>query len=324
MTTMRSILLTLLLLAHSSAGMAATAADNYPNKPVRVIVGFAAGGPTDIQTRVMAQWLTEKLGQNFVVENRVGAGGNIATEFVIKSPPDGYTILIIATANAINTTLYPNLPYNFARDIAPVAGLVRIPYIVAIHPSLPAKNIPEFITYAKANPGKIDYASGGTGGSSHLSVELFKGAAGLQMQHIPYKGNSAAYVDVISGRVPMIFADRGSVLQHIQSGALRGIGVTSIGRSPHMPDLAAVSETLPGFEASAWYGFGVPQGTPPEIIEKLNSAINAGHNDPKIRARFNELDATSIVMTPAAWGSFMASESVRWGQAVKSSGAKPN
>ena len=309
---------------HFGAILSATAADTYLSRPLRVIVGFAAGGPTDIQTRVMTQSLTERLGQNFVVENRTGAGGNIATEFVIKSPPDGYTILVIATANAINTTLYPNLPYNFARDIAPVAGLVRIPYIVAIHPSIPAKNIPEFISYVKANPGKIDYASGGTGGSSHLSVELFKGAAGLQMQHIPYKGNAAAYIDVISGRVPMIFADRGSVLPHLQSGALRGIGVTSIGRSPHFTDLAAVSETLPGFEASAWYGFGVPQGTPPDVVENLNIAINAGHSDPKIRARFAELDASPIVMTPSGWGAFMASETVRWGQAVKASGAKPN
>lgn len=318
------IALALLWSLHIGAGYAATAADTYPSRPVRVVVGFAAGGPTDIQTRVMAQWLTERVGQNFVVENRVGAGGNIATEYVVKSPPDGYTILVIATANAINTTLYPNLPYNFARDIAPVAGLVRIPYIVAIHPAIPAKNIPEFIAYAKANPGKIDYASGGTGGSSHLSVELFKGATGLQMQHIPYKGNAAAYIDVISGRVPLIFADRGSVLQHIQAGALRAIGVTSIARSPHMPELQAVSETLPGFEASAWYGFGVPQGTPPEIIEKLNIAINAGHNDPKMRARFTELDATSIIMSPSGWGNFMAGETVRWGQAVKASGAKPN
>ena len=309
---------------HFGASLSAAAADTYPSRPVRVIVGFAAGGPTDIQTRLMTQSLTERLGQNFVVENRTGAGGNIATEFVIKSPPDGYTVLVIATANAINTTLYPNLPYNFARDIAPVAGLVRIPYIVAIHPSIPAKNIPEFISYVKANPGKVDYASGGTGGSSHLSVELFKGAAGLQMQHIPYKGNAAAYIDVISGRVPMIFADRGSVLPHLQSGALRGIGVTSIARSPHFPELAAVSETLPGFEASAWYGFGVPQGTPPDVIEKLNIAINAGHGDPKLRARFAELDATSIIMTPSGWGNFMASETVRWGQAVRASGAKPN
>jgi len=272
----------------------------------------------------MTQWLTEKLGQNFVVENRTGAGGNIATEYVIKSPPDGYTVLVIATANAINTTLYPNLSYNFARDIAPVAGLVRIPYIVAIHPSIPAKNIPEFITYVKANPTKVDFASGGIGGSSHLSVELFKAAASLQMPHIPYKGNAAAYVDVISGRVPLIFADRGSVMPYLQSGSLRGIGVTSIGRSPLFPELASVSETLPGFEASAWYGFGVPRGTPMEIIDKLNSVINAGHNDPKIRARFIDLDATSIIMSPIGWGNFMASETVRWGQAVKASGANLN
>lgn len=321
---LRLIAAALLCLAPASLTLAAGAADNYPSRPVRVVVGFAAGGPTDIQTRVMAQWLTEKLGQNFVVENRTGAGGNIATEFVVKSPADGYTVLVIATANAINTTLYPNLPYNFARDIAPVAGLVRISYIVAVHPGVPAKNIPEFIAYAKANPGKLNYASGGTGGSSHLSVELFNAAAGIKLQHIPYKGNSAAYADVISGRVPLIFADRGSVWQHIQSGALRGIGVTAATRQESMPDMQAVAETLPGFEASAWYGFGVPAGTPPEIIEKLNSGVNAGHSDAKLRARFNELNASPIVMTPAAWGSFMASESVRWGEAVKASGASTN
>lgn len=322
MTALRWGFIASLIIASGSL-FAASPADNYPNKPVRLIVGFAAGGPTDIQTRAMAQALTERLGQNFVVENRTGGGGNIATEAVVRAAPDGYTILIIATANAINTSLYPTLPFNFQRDIAPVAGMGRISYIFAVHPSVPAKTVPEFIAYAKANPGKINYASGGIGGSSHLSVELFNAAAGVDLKHIPYKGNTAAYADVISGRVPVIFADRGSSWQHIQAGSLRAIGVTSTTRQESMPNLPAVAETLPGFEASAWYGFGAPRGTPPEIIEKLNNTINAIHRDPKMQARFRELDAQAIIMTPAQWANFLASEAVRWGAAVKASGATP-
>jgi len=303
---------------------AASPADNFPNKAVRLIVGFAAGGPTDLQTRVMAQWLTERLGQSVVVENRVGGGGNIATEAVIRAPADGYTVLIIATANAINTSLYPNLPFNFARDIDPVAGMGRISYIVAVHPSLPARTIPELIAYAKGNPGKINYASGGLGGSSHLSVELFNGAAGTQLIHIPYKGNTAAYADVLSGRVPLIFADRGSAWQFIQAGQLRALAVTATSRQDSMPNLPTVAETLPGFEASAWYGFGAPRGTPPEIIDKLNGAINAGHRNPQVQQKFRELDAQHIVMSPAEFRAFLTSEAVRWGKAVRDSGAKPD
>ena len=245
-------LLGLVMLALSGIAVA-TAADPYPVRPVRMIVGFAAGGPTDVLARVMAQWLGDRLGQQFVVDNRTGAGGNIATEAVIKAPPDGYTMLVIVTANVINPALFPNLPFNFLRDITGVAGLSRISYVVAIHPGLPVRNIAELVAHAKTNAGKITFASGGIGSSSHLSTEIFKG----------------------------------------------------------MPEVPTVAETVPGYEASAFYGFGVPRGTPPEIIEKLNATINAGHRDPKIKARFAELDAASIIATPSDFGAFMAAEAER-------------
>ena len=304
------------------ASSIALAADPYPTRPVRVIVGFAAGGPTDVLARVMTQWLGDRLGQQFIVDNRTGAGGNIATEAVVKAPPDGYTILVIVTANVINPSLFPNLPFNFLRDITGVAGLARISYVVAIHPGLPIRNIAELITYAKANAGKITFASGGIGSSSHLSTEIFKGITGTNLVHVPYKGNAAAYADLVGGRVSMILADRLSAMPHIQSGGLRAIAVTSTSRFEAMPDVPAVAETVPGYEASAFYGFGVPRGTPPDIIERLNTVINAGHRDAKIKARFAELDAVSITGTSGEFNAFMATEAGRWAQAIKASGAK--
>jgi tripartite-type tricarboxylate transporter receptor subunit TctC len=301
---------------------AAMASDPYPTRPVRVIVGFAAGGPTDVLARVMTQWLSDRLGQQFVVDNRTGAGGNIAAEAVIKAPPDGYTILVIVTANVINPSLFPNLPFNFLRDITGVAGLARISYVVAVGSSLPICNIAELITHAKANAGKITFASGGIGSSSHLSTEIFKGMTGTDLVHVPYKGNAAAYADLIGGRVSMILADRLSALPHLQSGALRAIAVTSTARFEAMPDVPTVSETVPGYEASAFYGFGVPRGTPPEIIDKLNATINAGHRDPKIKTRFTELDAVSIVASVSEFGAFMTTEAERWARVIKASGAK--
>ncbi|MFN0304847.1 MAG: Bug family tripartite tricarboxylate transporter substrate binding protein [Burkholderiales bacterium] len=301
---------------------AAFAADPYPTRPVRVIVGFAAGGPTDVLARVMTQWLSDHLGQRFVVDNRTGAGGNIATEAVIKAPPDGYTILVIVTANVINPSLFPNLPFNFLRDITGVAGLSRISYVVAVGSSLPIRNITELIAYAKTNAGKVTFASGGIGSSSHLSTEIFKGMTGTDLVHVPYKGNAAAYADLIGGRVSMILADRLSAMPHIQSGALRAIAVTSTSRFEAMPDIPTVAETVAGYEASAFYGFGVPRGTPAEIIDKLNTTINAGHRDPKIKARFTELDAVSIVASASEFGAFMTTEAERWARVIKSSGAK--
>ena len=301
---------------------AAFAADPYPTRPVRVIVGFAAGGPTDVLARVMTQWLSDRLGQQFVVDNRTGAGGNIATEAVIKAPPDGYTILVIVTANVINPSLFPNLPFNFMRDITGVAGLARISYVVAVGSALPIRNITELIAYAKTNAGKVTFASGGIGSSSHLSTEIFKGMTGTDLVHVPYKGNAAAYADLIGGRVSMILADRLSAMPHIQSGALRAIAVTSTSRFEAMPDIPTVAETVAGYEASAFYGFGVPRGTPPEIIDKLNTTISAGHRDPKIKARFTELDAVSIVASVSEFGAFMTTEAERWARVIKASGAK--
>lgn len=314
-------LLGLAMLALIGSGTA-MAADPYPTRPVRVIVGFAAGGPTDVLARVMTQWLSDRLGQQFVVDNRTGAGGNIATEAVIKAPPDGYTILVIVTANVINPSLFPNLPFNFLRDMTGVAGLARISYVVAVGSSLPIRNIAELITHAKANAGKITFASGGIGSSSHLSTEIFKGMTGTDLVHVPYKGNAAAYADLIGGRVSMILADRLSAMPHIQSGALRAIAVTSTSRFEAMPDVPTVAETVPGYEASAFYGFGVPRGTPPEIIDKLNTTINAGHRDQRIKARFTELDAVSIVASASEFGAFMTTEAERWAKAIKASGAK--
>ena len=270
------------------------AADNYPSRPVRLVVGFAAGGPTDILARVMAQQLSQRLAQQVIVENRPGAGGNTATEAVVNAAPDGYTVLVIATANAINTSFYRKLPFDFMRDIVPVAGLGRISYVMAVHPSVPANTVAEFIAHAKANPGQINFASGGVGGSNHLSGELFKAIAGINIVHVPYRGNAAAYADLISGRIQLIFADVASSLAHVRSGALRGIAVTSLAPLPSLPGVPTVAETVPGYEASAWYGFGVPKGTPREIVEKLNRAINEAFNDPAVLARFRELEAQPL------------------------------
>ncbi len=298
------------------------AADNYPSRPVRLVVGFAAGGPTDILARVMAQQLSQRLAQQVIVENRPGAGGNTATEAVVNAAPDGYTVLVIATANAINTSFYRKLPFDFMRDIVPVAGLGRISYVMAVHPSVPANTVAEFIAHAKANPGQINFASGGVGGSNHLSGELFKAIAGINIVHVPYRGNAAAYADLISGRIQLIFADVASSLAHVRSGALRGIAVTSLAPLPSLPGVPTVAETVPGYEASAWYGFGVPKGTPREIVEKLNRAINEAFNDPAVLARFRELEAQPLVFAPDEFASFMAAEAKRWARAVEASGVR--
>jgi tripartite-type tricarboxylate transporter receptor subunit TctC len=296
--------------------------DSFPTRPVRVVVGFATGGPTDVLARVMTQWLADRLGQPFVVENRTGAGGNIATEAVVKAPPDGYTLLVIVTANIINPALGATLPFDFARDIVPVAGLARISYVVAVHPGLPVRSIAELVGYTKANPGKLTFASGGIGSSSHLSTEILKGMTGIDLVHVPYKGNTAAYADLLGGRVSMILADRLSVLPHLQSGGLRPIAVTSPARFDAMPNVPTVAETVAGYEASAFYGFGAPRGTPPGVIERLNATINAGHRDAAVKARFGELDAVPIVATVPEFGAFLANEGERWARAIKASGAK--
>jgi tripartite-type tricarboxylate transporter receptor subunit TctC len=301
---------------------APAAAADYPSRPIRLVVGFAAGGPTDIFARVMGQHLAQRLGQQVIVENRPGGGGNTATEAVISAAPDGYTVLVVATANAINTSFYRKLPFDFMRDIVPVAGLARISYVMALHPSVPAKTVAEFIAYAKANPGQINFASGGVGSSNHLAGELFKANTGINIVHVPYRGNAAAYADLISGRIQLIFADIGSSLAHVKSGALRGVAVTSRTPLPSLPGVPTVAETVPGYEASAWYGFGVPKGTPREIVEKLNREVNEGLKDPVVLARFRELEGEPLVFAPGEFASFMTAEAKRWGHAVEASGVR--
>jgi tripartite-type tricarboxylate transporter receptor subunit TctC len=295
-------------------------AADWPVRPVRLVVGFAPGGPTDILARRMAQYLSEKLGQQFIVENKPGATGNIATEYVINQPPDGYTFLVTSTANAINMTFYSKLSFNFLRDAEPVAGLASISYLMLINPGVPAKTIPEFIAYAKANPGKINFASGGVGSSNQLAAELFKVMTGTDLVHVPYRGNAASYTDLISGNIQLIFADIASSRQHAQSGSLRALGVTAPARLATLPDIPAIAESVPGYEATGWYGFAAPRGTPGDIVGKLNAAINAGLNDPDLKARFEQLEAKPLVFTPKEYGEFLVSESERWGKAVKAAG----
>jgi tripartite-type tricarboxylate transporter receptor subunit TctC len=302
-------------------GPVAAQAQDYPDKPVRWILGFAAGGPTDIVVRLIGQYLSEKLGQQFVIENRPGAGGNIATQAVVNSAPDGYTILAIAHVHAINATLYKQLPYDFIRDMVPVAGMVQMPNVMEVHPSVPAKSVAEFIAYAKANEGKISYASAGNGTSAHLAAELFKAMTGVQMLHVPYRGSGPALLDMVSGRVHIMFDTLSSSIPHIRDGKLRALGVTTAKRSDALPDVPTVADTVPGFEVTAWFGVGVPKGTPPAIVEKLNREINGALADARIKARFAELGAVPFSATPDQMVAHVASETEKWGRAVKFSGA---
>jgi tripartite-type tricarboxylate transporter receptor subunit TctC len=302
----------------------ALAQQDYPNKPVKWIVPYPPAGTTDVLARIVAQWLTEKMGQPFVVENRPGAGNNIGTEAVIKSPPDGYTMLLVNPANGINATLYKNLNFNFIRDIAPVAGLVRTPNVMEVTNSLPVKTVKEFIDYCKANPGKINMASSGSGTSVHLSGELFKFMTGCDMVHVPYKGAGPALVDLIGGQVHVLFDNLPSSIGHIRSGKLRALGVTSEGREPSLPGVPTVGETVPGYEATAWFGIGMPKGTPREIINKVNAEVNRALADPKMRERLAELGGRPIAGTPEDFGRVIAAETAKWEKVVTASGAKPD
>lgn len=302
----------------------ALAQQDYPNKPVKWIVPYPPAGTTDVLARMVAQWLTEKMGQPFVVENRPGAGNNIGTEAVIKSPPDGYTMLLVNPANGINATLYKNLNFNFIRDIAPVAGLVRTPNVMEVTNSLPVKTVKEFIDYCKANPGKINMASSGGGTSVHLSGELFKFMTGCDMVHVPYKGAGPALVDLIGGQVHVLFDNLPSSIGHIRGGRLRALGVTSEGREPSLPGVPTVGETVPGYEATAWFGVGMPKGTPREIINKVNAEINRALADPKMRERLAELGGKPIAGTPEDFGRVIAAETAKWEKVVTASGAKPD
>jgi len=295
---------------------------DYPSRPVRLIIGYPPGGSTDTTARLMGQWLSERLGQQFVIESRPGAATNIATEAVVRSPPDGYTLLLVAPANAINATLYDKLNYDFIRDVAPVAGLIRFPNVIVVNPLVPVANVPELIAYAKANPGKLNMASSGNGSTVHVSGELFKMMTGINMVHVPYRGGAPAVTDLMSGQVQVMFENVPSALPFIRAGKLRPLAVTTAARSEVLPELPTVADFVPGYEASAWYGIAAPRGTPDEIVNRLNQEINAILADPKARARFADLGASLLPGSPADFGKLVADETEKWAKVVKFSGAK--
>ena len=320
-TSVKPIRLFALLLAWVPlAGVAPASALDYPTKPVRWLVGYPAGGTTDILARIMGQWLSERLGQQFIIENKPGAGNNIATEQVVHSAPDGYTVILTNPANAINQTLYQKISFNFIRDTESVAGFMRVPNVMEVNPSVPAKTVAEFIAYAKANPGKINWATSGNGTSVHLSGELFKMLTGVNLLHVPYRGSAPALTDMISGQVHVMFDNMPSSLPHIQAGTLRALAVTTAKRSEALPGVPTVGDTVPGYEASAFFGMNVPKGTPPDIIEKLNKEINAGLADPKMKAKLAELGGMLIPGTPDDFGKVVAEETEKWGKVIKTGG----
>jgi len=297
-------------------------AQAYPSRPVRIMVGFAAGGATDIVARIMGQWLSERLGQQFVVENRPGAGTNIATAAVVNAAPDGHTLLMVSPTNAVNATLYDKLSYNFIRDIAPVASIHREPFLVEVDPSVPVKTVPEFIAYAKAHPGQISFASAGNGSVAHVTGELFKMMTGVNLVHVPYRGAGPALVDLLGGQVQVMFATMSSSIEYVRGGKLRALAVTTATRSPVLPDIPTVAEFVPGYESSFWTGVGAPKSTPPEIVDKLNKEINAALADPKMKARFAELGATALLGSPADFGKLLADETEKSAKVVKFAGVK--
>jgi tripartite-type tricarboxylate transporter receptor subunit TctC len=299
-------------------------AQAYPTRPVRLIIGYPPGGSADITARLTGQWLSERLGQPVVIESRPGAATNLATEAVVRSPPDGYTLLLVAPANAINATLYDRLSFDFMRDIAPVAGIIRFPNVVVVNPSLPIKSIPELISYAKANPGKLNMASSGNGSTIHMSGELFKMITGINMVHVPYRGGAPALTDLISGQVHVMFDNMPTSAEHVRAGRLRGLAVTSAARSDVLPELPTVADFVPGYEASAWYGLGAPKNTPAEVIEKVNKEINAILADATPKTRFAELGASLLPGSPADFGKLLAEETEKWGKVVKFAGVKPD
>jgi len=298
----------------------ATAAD-YPDKPIKWVVPYTPAGTTDVLARIVAQPLTQLLGQNVLVENKPGAGNNIGTEFVIKSAPDGYTMLLVNPANGINASLYKTLNYNFIRDIAPVAGIVRTPNVMVVPPSLPVKTVAEFIAYCKANPGKVNMASSGSGTSVHLSGELFKSMTGCNMLHVPYKGAGPALVDLMAGQVQVLFDNLPSSAGHIKSGNLRALAVTSAARDPSLPNVPTIAETVPGYEATAWFGIGMPKGSPRAAIDRVNADVNRILADPKMREKLAELGGVPIPGTPEDFGKIIAAETQKWEKVVKASGA---
>jgi len=313
----------LFALAVAALGLAGGAlqAQDYPTKPVKWVVPYPPGGTTDILARLIGQYLSEHLGQQFVIDNRPGAGNNIGTEVVVNSPPDGYTLLLVNPANGINATLYKKLPFNFLRDIAPVAGITRVPNVMEVNPNFPAKTVADFIAYGKANPGKINMASSGNGTSVHLSGELFMAMTGVKMTHVPYRGSGPALTDLIAGTVDAMFDNMPSSIEFIKSGKLRALAVTTEVRNEALPDVPVVADTVPGYEASAWFGIGAPKGTPANIVEKINKSVNDALADAKMKVRLADLGGIPMGGTPADFGKVMASETEKWEKAVKFSGA---
>jgi tripartite-type tricarboxylate transporter receptor subunit TctC len=295
----------------------------YPTRPVRLIVGYAAGGPGDALIRFTGQWLSERLGQPFIVENRPGAGSNIGTEAIVKAPPDGHTLLYVTPANVTNATLYPKLTFDFKRDIAPVAGLIRVPNVLVVHPSVPAMTVADLIAYARSNPDKLSQAVGGIGTSGHLAGELFKMMAGIRMVLVPYRGGAPAVTDLLVGQVQVYFGPISATMQHIKAGKLRALAVTTASRSDDLPDVPSLAEHLPGYEASTFQGIGAPRNTPPEIVERLNREINAAFSDHKFKAWLAEQGGASLPGSPADFGKMIASETEKWAKVIKFAGIKP-
>ena len=315
---------------HLAAGAAAlptmsrsVRAQGYPTRPVHIIVGFAAAGPSDIAARLIGQWLSERLARQFVIENRPGAGSNIATEMVVRAPPDGYTLLLVGAPAAINATLYSNLNFNVIRDIAPVAGIVRVPGVMVVNPSVPANTVAEFIAYAKTNPGKVNIATGGTGSVPDVAGELFKFMAGVDLVRVGYRGGGPALIDLLGGQVQVMFESMLTTITYIRTGKLRALAVTSATRSEALPDIPTMAEFLPGYEASAWYGIGAPKNTPTQLIDKLNMEINAGLADSKIKEGLADLGGVPMPMTAAEFGKLIADETEKWGKVIKFAGIKP-
>ena len=296
---------------------------DYPTHPARIVAGFAAGGGVDITARLIGEWLSERLGQSFVTENRPGASGNIGTEQVVNAPPDGYALLLATSPNAVNATLYEKLNFNFIRDIAPVGGIIRVPMVILVTPSVPAKTVPEFIAYAKANAGRINMASAGAGSAPHMAGELFSAMAGVQMTHVPYRGQGPALTDLLGGQVQVLFATTPGTTDYVRTGRLRALAVTTAARSEALPDVPMMGDVVPGYEASAVTGIGVPRHTPPEIIDTLNKAINAAYADPKMKARLADTGGGLLPGSPAEFGTILAQEIEKWAKVVKASGMKP-
>src|SRR5216683_2893763 len=315
------------LLAAGAAALPITTriarAQAYPSRPVRWLVGYAPGGGNDIVARLMGQWFSERLGQPFLIENRPGAATNMATEAVVHAAPDGYTLLLVGQPNAINATLYEALPFNFIRDIAPVAGLMSVPNVMVIHPSFPAKTVVEFIAYAKAEPGKVNMASAGNGSAAHLAGELFKSMTGISMVHVPYRGQAPALADLLGGQVQVLFAPSPASIEYVRTGKLRALAVTTAARAEALPDLPTVGDFVPGYEASNWWGVGAPKSTPAEIVDKLNRDINAALADPRMKARLADLGGTVLAGPPADFGKLIVDETEKWAKVVKFAGIKP-